>query len=182
MFQRFIHRALGDLEFVFCYIDDVLIASSNDEEHEMHLKVVFQRLRDFGFRINFQKCVFGKEELEFLEHMISEHGCRPTPEKVKAVVEFPKPKTIVELRRFLGIVNFYRRNLPGATIVQEPLNRFLKDSNKMTSVVWSGIRVRKLLLSRLSRICQMQRCLAIHLPMLRFVWLRMLQIRGWERH
>lgn len=62
--------------------------------------------------------------------MINQDGCSPSPEKVRAISEFPQLKTVVELRRFLGMVNFYRRSLPRAAEAQAPLNQFLCDSRK----------------------------------------------------
>ncbi|XP_033224799.1 uncharacterized protein LOC117177867 [Belonocnema kinseyi] len=126
----YIHRALGDLDFVFAYVDDILVASPNEEEHEKHLRIVFQRLKDFALRLNISKCQFGKSELEFLGHLVNRDGVKPTPEKVQAIVQFPKRRTIVELRRFLGLVNFYRRSLPQAAYVQAPLHSYLSDSRK----------------------------------------------------
>ena len=108
-FQRYIFRALGNFNFVFAYIDDILIASSSYEEHANHLKVVLQRLKDFSLRINLSKCQFSEDKLEFLGYLIDQEGCRRTPDKVRAISEYPKPKTIVELRRFFGMVNFYRK-------------------------------------------------------------------------
>ena len=113
-FQRYIYRALGDLDFIFAYIDDILIASSNHDEHESHLRIVFQRLKEYSLRIKLNKCEFGKSKIEFLGYGINHEGCVQSPERVLAITKFPKPKTIVELRRFLGMVNFYRKNLPHA--------------------------------------------------------------------
>ena len=116
-FQRYIYRVLGDLNFIFAYIDDILIASSTKEEHENHLRIVFQRLKEFSLRINLSKCEFGKSELEFLGYKLNNEGSFPTLDKVHAITNFARPKTIVELRRFLGMVNFYRRNLRHAADV-----------------------------------------------------------------
>ena len=137
-FQRYIHRVLGDLHFVFAYIDDILIASSTHEEHENLLRIVFQRLKEYSLRINLGKCEFGKSELEFLGYRLNHKGCFPTPEKVQAITNFTKPKTIVELRRFLGMVNFYRRSHKHAAEVQAPLQRFVRDSRKndMRLISW----------------------------------------------
>lgn len=71
-FQRYIHRALGDLEYVFTFFNDILIASASEAEHEKHLKIVFDRLNSFHLRINLDKCVFGVSELTFLGHYHSE--------------------------------------------------------------------------------------------------------------
>lgn len=129
-FQRYIHKALGDLEYVFAYIDDILIASRTMEEHEKHIREVLSRLQQHGLRINADKCFLGAEEIEFLGHIINSEGSKPTPEKIKAISEFPKPKTILELRKFLGLTNFYRRVIKNAAQIQGPLNAFLKDSRK----------------------------------------------------
>ena len=101
-FQRYVDRMLGDLDYVFVYIDDILIASSSQEEHAEHLKTVFERLKTAHLRLNLSTCVFGVSEIEFLGYLINSKGIRPTTKKVEAIPNFPKPKTIVELRRFFG--------------------------------------------------------------------------------
>ena len=73
--QRYIFRALGDLNSVFSYIEDILIASSLHEKHENHLIIVFQCLKDFSLCINRDKCYFGKTRLEFLGYWINHEGC-----------------------------------------------------------------------------------------------------------
>ena len=102
-FQRYIYQALGDLDFVFSYIDDILVASSNMEEHKNHVSMVFDRLKKYDLQVNTEKYQFGKSEIEFFGHTINEWGFAPTPQKDKAVVQFPKPQTVIELRRFLGL-------------------------------------------------------------------------------
>lgn len=139
-FQRYINRALGDLEFVFIYIDDILIASSSLDEHMEHLRVVFQKLKEFHLRLNVAKCILGTPELEFLGYIVNGKGIRPTSSRVKAISDFPRPKTISDLRRFLGMVNFYRRNIPHAARAQAPLNSLLVDSHKNDKcmITWSN--------------------------------------------
>lgn len=138
-FQRYINRALGDLDFVFAYIDDILIASANLEEHENHLRIVFQRLKEFSLRLKLDKCIFGQTELEFLGHLINRDGFKPIPEKVQVITQFPKPRTVSELRRFLGLANFYRRSLRHASSVQKPLHQYLRDTRKndKREIVWT---------------------------------------------
>lgn len=70
-FQRFINEALRQLDFVFVYIDDILIASTDLEEHKKHLHIVFERLRDFFLRLNVSKCCFAVSELEFLGYVVN---------------------------------------------------------------------------------------------------------------
>ena len=105
-FQRFINEIVRDLEFVFAYVDDLLIASKNEQEHLRHLEIVFQRLVAHGLLINISKCELGKPTLEYLGHKVTSTGISPLPTKVEAIKEFPQPTTQRQLRRFLGIVNF----------------------------------------------------------------------------
>ena len=79
-FQRYINQALGDLDYAFVYIDDILVASANSEEHEKHLRVVFQRLKEFSLRLNTSKCQLGQSELEFLGYQVNSEGLKPTPD------------------------------------------------------------------------------------------------------
>ncbi|GBO42694.1 Transposon Tf2-9 polyprotein [Araneus ventricosus] len=93
--QRLMDNALQGLDFCFVYIDDLLIASSSLEEHLGHLKQVFDRLRKFGLVLNRDKCVFAVENLSFLGHKIDKYGITPLPEKVEAISNFPRPKTVL---------------------------------------------------------------------------------------
>ena len=138
-FQRYINSALGDLDFVYLYIDDILVASSSLEEHYSHLRTVFERLKKFHLRLNVEKCTFVAEELEFLGYLVNGEGIRPIPSRVEAILNFPKPEVIAELRRFVGTVNFYRRNMPRAATSQAPLNALFSDSRKNDKrpVLWT---------------------------------------------
>ncbi len=81
-FLRFIDSVMRGLDFVFVYIDDVLIASANESEHLGHQEAVFQRLADNGLAVNPDKCHFGQPSVEYLGHVINAEGCRPLPENV----------------------------------------------------------------------------------------------------
>ncbi|GBO27271.1 Transposon Ty3-I Gag-Pol polyprotein [Araneus ventricosus] len=128
--QRLMDNTLQGLVFCFVYIDDLLIASSSLEEHLDHLKQVFDRLRKFGLVLNRDKCVFAVENLSFLGHKIDKYGITPLPEKVEAISNFPRPKTVQDLRRFLGMLNFFRRFLPQAAQKQLPLQKMLGKCKK----------------------------------------------------
>ncbi len=93
-------------------IDDVLVASETASDHAQYLDTVLSRLNDFGLSINADKCCFGQPSVKYLGYELSSHGCLPLPEKIKAVSDFPPPTTKKQLRRFLGMVNFYRRFIP----------------------------------------------------------------------
>ncbi|GFU72891.1 transposon Tf2-8 polyprotein [Trichonephila clavipes] len=92
------------------------------------LQTIFQRLSSYGLKLNISKCVFGVTELIFLGHLITPDGIKPLPDKVQAVLDYKQPETVGSLRKFLGLLNFYRRFLPKAAEQQYLLSEFLKGS------------------------------------------------------
>ena len=134
-FQRFMDQVLQGIPSVYVYIDDVLIASFTPEQHLQDLKAVFTRLSAHGILINPNKCLFAAPSLTFLGHHIDCHGISPVPEKVKAVTEFPLPQTQRQLRRFIGMVNFYHRFLPHCAELMHPLHSLLQP--KSQSLTWT---------------------------------------------
>ncbi|GFW16646.1 transposon Tf2-8 polyprotein [Trichonephila clavipes] len=100
----------------------------NAEEHRSHLRTIFQRLSSYGLKLNISKCVFGVTELIFLGHLITPDGIKPLSDKVQAVLDYKQPETVGSLRKFLGLLNFYRRFLPKAAEQQYLLSEFLKGS------------------------------------------------------
>ncbi|GFW41720.1 retrovirus-related Pol polyprotein from transposon 297 [Trichonephila clavipes] len=127
-FMRFMHEVLRGLPFCFVYLDDILCYSENAEEHRSHLRTIFQRLSSYGLKLNISKCVFGVTELIFLGHLITPDGIKPFPDKVQAVLDYKQPETVGSLRKFLGLLNFYRRFLPEAAEQHYLLSEFLKGS------------------------------------------------------
>lgn len=125
-FQRFLDQVTRDLDFVFVYIDDILVASRNEQEHLQHLRLLFSRLKEYGLSINAAKCHFAARELKFLGHYISATGMKPLPERVDAICNFPEPTSVKQLRRFLGMLNFYRRFIKDAARVLAPLYALTK--------------------------------------------------------
>lgn len=124
-FQRFLDEVLRGLDFCYSYIDDILIFSKDDSLHLEHLETVFRRLQDYGLHINEAKCCFGLSEVTFLGYVISAQGTRPLDDRVKTIQEYPPPKTVSGLRRFLGIINFYRRFIPHAAEDQALLHSMI---------------------------------------------------------
>ncbi|BHF58444.1 hypothetical protein SprV_0100139600 [Sparganum proliferum] len=129
-FQRFIDRVLRGLPFVYVYIDDVLVASRDVEEHLQHLTLLFDRFQQFGVTLHPAKCILGATSLEFLGHLIDSNGIRPLPSKVAAIRDFPPPTSKRQLQRFLGMVNFYRRFLPNCADTILPLTNLLSGSKR----------------------------------------------------
>lgn len=124
-FQRFMDEALRGLDFCYCYLDDILVSSRSSEEHQKHLRLLFKRLTEYGILVNTAKCNLGQQEVTFLGFKVSATGIKPLQAKVEAIQNFPEPKTIKELRRFLGMLNFYRRFIPRAAMIQANLNSLL---------------------------------------------------------
>ncbi|CAH8648714.1 unnamed protein product [Schistosoma haematobium] len=125
-FQRFIDSIVRDLDFVHVYIDDLLIAPSNVDEHYQHLTLLFQRLSDNGIVVNPDKCELGKREIIFLGHVIKQEGILPCEDKVQAIKEYNVPSSLKELKAFLSLVNFYRRFIPHAAERLRPLTDLLR--------------------------------------------------------
>ena len=133
-FQRFIDDVCRDLEFVFIYLDDILIASSSLDEHLQHLRSLFQHLSDHGLVINPAKCEFGKSEVNFLSHAISAAGIRPHITRVEAVRMFPVPQDKKALHQFVGLINYYHCFVPRCAEILQPLYLALADD----SFVWTA--------------------------------------------
>ena len=121
-FQRLMDGILQDLDFAFVYLDDILVASTSEAQHLQHLRRIFDLLSSNGLVINKSKCVFGVSELEYLGHLVTTDGIRPLKSRVEAIQQFPTPQTRGELQRFLGMINYYHRFLPGIAPVLAPLH------------------------------------------------------------
>jgi hypothetical protein len=93
-------RILAGLSFVFCYLDDIIIASRDKQEHLEHLREVISRLREVGLVINAEKCVFAATAVEFLGHKVSAAGVEPLRSHVQVVLTHPEPTNISELQAF----------------------------------------------------------------------------------
>lgn len=140
-YQRFMDSLLREFPFVFCYLDDVLISSTSRKEHKQHLQLVLQRFAKFGLTLNPDKCVLGQPEVKFLGHLVSAKGITPLPAKVSAIMDFPRPDNIMQLRRFLGMINFFRRSIPKIAVHQQHLNKLLGSSKRRdkTIIKWDPV-------------------------------------------
>lgn len=138
-FQRFMDMVLQGLEFCYCYIDDILVASSNANEHLQHLQQIFEGLSEYGLAINPTKFKFGLQKIQCLGYSISKLGTKPPSNKVEAISSMQKPKTIVELRRFLGVINFYPKFIKNAAQIQAPLHAYITNSkrNDKQAIIWT---------------------------------------------
>ncbi|KAK4472135.1 hypothetical protein MN116_000433 [Schistosoma mekongi] len=133
-FQRFIDDVFRGLDYVHAYVDDCLIASPDEVTHMKHLDTVFSRLQQYGVTINIQKCQIGTTSLDFLGHTIGANGIQPQKHKVAAILEYPEPTTIKQLRAFNGLVSFYRRFIPNCASVIKPLTDQLRGNKKVVTM------------------------------------------------
>ena len=111
-FQRMVQAVVGDMEGVFCYLDDLLIYSKTKEGHMKILEELFAKLEAANLTLALSKCEFGRNSLEYLGYKVDSKGIVPIKKKVDALKNFPPPTKQKELLAFLGALNYYRSSLP----------------------------------------------------------------------
>ena len=115
-------------KFVVLFIDDI-IYSKNEQEHEAHLRLVLEKLREHQLYAKFSKCEFWLKEVGFLGHVVSGEGVAVDPSKV-TVTEWETPKTVGDIRSFLGLAGYYRRFIENFSRIAKPMTELLKKENK----------------------------------------------------
>ncbi|KAL4020916.1 hypothetical protein IC575_019704 [Cucumis melo] len=120
--------------FVIVFIDDILIYCKTEAEHEEHLRMVLQTLRDNKLYANFSKCEFWLKQVSFLGHVVSKAGVSVDPAKIEAVTSWTRPSTVSEVRSFLGLAGYYRRFVENFSRIATPLTQLTR---KGAPFVWS---------------------------------------------
>jgi cleavage and polyadenylation specificity factor subunit 1 len=120
-FQRFLDHVTRGLPGVWVYVDDILVCGDSLEEHNSRLQSLLDRLRSFNLRVNRAKCSFAQRQVSYLGYVISPEGYVPNPDRVAALQAFATPVDISQLRRFLGMANFYRLHVPHFSRLASPL-------------------------------------------------------------
>ncbi|GJT10244.1 putative reverse transcriptase domain-containing protein [Tanacetum coccineum] len=117
-------------KFVIVFIDDILIYSKNEKEHEEHLKAILGLLKEEKLYAKFSKCDFWIPKVQFLGHVIDSRGIHVDPAKIESIKDWASPKTPTEIRQFLGLAGYYRRFIEG----------FSKIAKSMTKLTQKGIK------------------------------------------
>ena len=117
---------LNTLYLKFYHFCNRMNKASTIDIFTVTLRQVFQRLDQYGITANPEKCNFDQTEIDFLGHHIDEHGISPLPKKTQSIVDQPVPQSVKSLRRFLGMVNYYRRFIPNCAQLLHPLTDLLK--------------------------------------------------------
>ena len=112
------------------FVDDILIYSQYEEEHEDHLRIVLQALRDHQLYAKFSKCEFWLTEVKFLGHVVSVSDASVDPEKVEAIMSWERLKSVFEIRSFLGLARYYRKFIEDFSRLATPMTRLTRKGVK----------------------------------------------------
>ncbi|XP_076848812.1 uncharacterized protein LOC143496528 [Brachyhypopomus gauderio] len=136
-FQRLMERMFGDqnCQSLLLYLDDIIVFSSDLDQHLSRLELVLNRLGQAGLKAKLEKCCFFRRQVRYLGHLVSDKGVSTDPEKVSAVANWPRPTSVSELRSFLGFASYYRRFIQGFSKMAAPLHRLV--------AVVGGTKIRK---------------------------------------
>ena len=131
-FMDLMHRVFQPYldQFVVVFVDDILIYSQSEWEHEYHLGIVLQLLRDHQLYAKFSKCEFWLTEVTFLGHMVSASGVLVDSEKVEAMLSWDRPKSVFEIRSFLGLAGYYMRFIEDFSRLAAPMSRLTQKEVK----------------------------------------------------
>ena len=126
-------------KFVSVYIDDIIIYSKTPDEHAEHLRIVFERLREYGLLIQSPKSFYAQQEVDYLGHIVSAQGIKMQTPKVESVQDWPQPKTVSEVRQFLGLSGYYRRFVKDYASIARPMIDLTKkdQSDKDGKITWT---------------------------------------------
>lgn len=136
-FQRYIDSIFANTSNVYVYLDDILIASENEQQHEKDITAVLSILSKHNLRINAKKCEFFKTSLTFLGYEIDSEEIRPPTNRVEAITNTQLPSNSTELRSFTGMLNFFRPMLLNFATIAYPVTELLRLHPKSKQLEWT---------------------------------------------
>lgn len=117
------------------YLDDLVSYSTTIDEYVRKLRRIFEQLEQARFKIQLDKCDFVIDSVEYLGHIVTKHGDKPDSKKIRAVCEYPVPRTVKDIRYFIGLASYYRRHVPNFAEIAKSLTSFTK---KYVPFEWTG--------------------------------------------
>ncbi len=137
IFQAKIYELLGDIDGTRAYIDDILVIKRGTfEEHLEQLEEVLRRCQKANLKLNAEKCSFGLNEIDYLGYIVTPEGVKPNPKKIDAIMSMQRPTTVTEVRRLIGMVQYYRDLWPKRSHILEPFTA-ISAGKKGTKIKWT---------------------------------------------
>jgi hypothetical protein len=137
IFQAKIYELLGDIEGVKAYIDDILVIKRGTfDEHLEQLEEIFRRSQRAGIKMNAEKCRFGLNEIDYLGYIVTPEGVKPNPKKIEAIQKMERPRTTTEVRRLIGMVQYYRDLWPRRSHLLQPFTD-VSTGKKNQPITWT---------------------------------------------
>jgi hypothetical protein len=127
-FQSYINQTLREYldVFVIAYLDDLVVYSKREEDHEEHVRLVLKALMDAGLYCKLSKCTFSAREIELLGYVVSDKGVSMSTSRLNTILEWPEPRSIKDIQQFIGFASFYRRFVPKFSKIAIGLTNMLK--------------------------------------------------------
>ena len=129
-FQELMMGILKDFNFTIAYLDDIIIFSKTPQEHLLHIRMIFEKLKSANLSMMKSKCSFFSKEIQYLGPILSATGIRPLPAKTHAIQHMQPPTTPKQVRAFLGLVRYYRKFIKGFTKIIKPLTLLTRQQAK----------------------------------------------------
>lgn len=159
IFQRQMDQMLEGIPGARAIMDDILVAGTDEKEHDYNLQAVIDKATEYNLGLNFEKCQIKRKRVNYVGHVITENGLEPGTDKVKAIRQMPAPEAKEDVRRFLGMVQYLSKFLPDLSTVDAPLRQILKKDNEF---FWE--KPQQASFDELKRMCSTAPVLAIFDP------------------
>ena len=147
LYQRVMDSMLEDIEGATAIMDDIIIAGKTEEEHDIILKKVLENATEWNVKLNLEKCKLKQTSIKYVGHNISSEGAKSDPEKVRAIVNMPAPKSKSEGSTFLGFITYLSKFIPRLSRVDSPL----RDVNKSDVFYWN--KAQETTFKKLKQLC-----------------------------